>query len=90
MIAKGVARPPISRPHSIHTGIRAGSTALPLRATERTPGRSSYGPDVARVAARLGTPLMPHQALVADVTLESVDGRLAYRSVVLSIMRQSR
>jgi hypothetical protein len=45
---------------------------------------------VARVAARLGTPLMPHQALVADVTLESVDGRLAYRSVVLSIMRQSR
>jgi hypothetical protein len=49
------------------------------------------GGRVAEVARLLGTPLMPWQALVADVALE-VDpesGLLAYREVILTVPRQS-
>lgn len=41
------------------------------------------------MAAGLGTPLMPWQRLVADVALEHVGGRLAYRDVGVSVPRQA-
>jgi len=70
--------------------------AEPLYATERT-GRRVFGTDggipnpMVRIAAELGTPLMAWQEYVSDVALE-VDpdtGRLAYREVVVSVMRQN-
>ncbi len=60
-------------------------------ATPRRPDRLTYGPQVARVAAVLGKPLMPWQQQVADVALE-VDpdtGRLAYRRVHVSVPRRA-
>ncbi len=46
---------------------------------------------MAEVAARLGTPLMPWQRMVADVALEldPGTGRLAHREVGLTVPRQS-
>lgn len=63
---------------------------LPRFSTERT-SRPTYGPAVAQVGERLGTPLMPWQRLVADTALEvdPTTGRLAYRQVVLTVPRQS-
>lgn len=63
----------------------------PRIGTPRDPDCETYGPQVAEVAARLGTPFMPHQQYVMDVGLE-VDpdtGRLKYDEVVWTIMRQS-
>jgi phage terminase large subunit-like protein len=42
-----------------------------------------------KVAAALGTPLMPWQELVSRVALEHEGGQLAYRDVVVSTPRQS-
>ena len=65
-------------------------TAAPRWATRRTPGRRSFGRAVGKVAAALGTPLMPWQQLVADVALEVLDdGSWAYRTVTCSTPRQS-
>lgn len=70
--------------------------AEPLYATERT-GRPVYGADgglpnpLVRMGVELGTPLMAWQEYVSDVALE-IDpdtGRLAYREVVVSVMRQN-
>ncbi len=46
---------------------------------------------MAHAAARLGTPLMPWQRLVADIVLEvdPATGRLAYREYVITVPRQS-
>lgn len=63
----------------------------PRFATPRHPDRDTLGPQVAKVAQALGTPLMPWQQHVADVALE-IDpdtGRLAYRELVLTVPRQS-
>lgn len=62
----------------------------PLYATERTPDRPTLGPNLARIAAGLGRPLMPHQQLIADVALE-IDpdtGLPAYGEVDIIINRQ--
>ena len=70
---------------------RSSSTPFPPPrfGTLRNPRRPTYGPAVAAVAARLGTPLMPHQRHVADVALETQpDGSLAYREVVFIGPRQ--
>lgn len=67
------------------------SSAEPRWATPRTPGRPTYGPAVAGVAAQLGRPLMPWQRMVADVSGE-VDpdtGRMAYPLVVLVVPRRA-
>jgi len=59
--------------------------------TARSPERKTYGPEVAKIAAAMGTPLMPWQQLVVDVALE-VDpktGKLAYRTVIFKIPRQA-
>ena len=48
------------------------------------------GPAVARVAAALGTPLMPWQRLVADVAGEvDTAGRFVYPLVIVTVPRQS-
>lgn len=63
---------------------------LPLFATPRTPGRPTLGPSVAKIAAALGRPMLPHQRLIADVALE-IDpstGLLAYGEVDVIINRQ--
>jgi hypothetical protein len=62
----------------------------PRLATPRDPGRPTLGGRVAEVAEQLGTPLMPWQRQVADVALEvdPATGRLAYREVIVTTMRQ--
>jgi phage terminase large subunit-like protein len=57
-------------------------------ATRRT-RRATYGGKVAEVAAALGLELLPWQRQVADVALEHVQGRLAYRDITVSVPRQS-
>ena len=62
---------------------------LPRFSTRRRPERQSRGNELARVAAMLGTPLMPWQRHVADVGLELTDeGVPAYREVIVTIPRQ--
>ena len=64
-------------------------SGVPARwATKRT-RRATYGPKVAEVAEALGIELLPWQRQVADVALEHVRGRLAYRDAVVSVPRQS-
>lgn len=65
--------------------------AVPRFHTPRDPSRRSLGPKVGKLAAALGTPLMPWQQQAADVALE-VDpetGRFAYKRVVITVPRQS-
>lgn len=62
----------------------------PTWSTPRT-SRKTYGHQVAGIAEKLGTPLMPWQKHVVDVALE-IDpdtGNLAYREVRLTVPRQS-
>lgn len=73
------------RPMSPGSGL-----CLPRWATARDESRDTHGGKVGEIARVLGTPLMPWQQQVADVALE-IDpdtGRLAYRTVVLTIPRQ--
>jgi phage terminase large subunit-like protein len=66
-------------------------TCDPRWATPRTPERPTLGGAAAKIAAQLGTPLMPWQQQVADVALEvdPVTKAFAYRDVVLTVPRQS-
>jgi hypothetical protein len=63
----------------------------PRYGTPRTPGRATLGPQVAKVAEALGTPLMPHQRTLLDVALEihPDTGYLAYPEVVFVGPRQA-
>lgn len=71
------------KPHSL-------SLCEPRWATRRTPTRRTLGRQVATVAERLSTPLMPWQRQVADVGLELLpDGRPAFREVIVTVPRQS-
>lgn len=65
-------------------------TCQPRYATRRT-SRATYGPRIGEIARRLGTPLMPWQQYVADVSLEvdPLTGLLVYREVTLAVPRQS-
>lgn len=68
----------------------SSQTCLPRFATRRRPDRPSRGWQLAKIAAMLGTPLMPWQQLVADVGLELLpDGMPAYRQVVVTVPRQN-
>lgn len=60
----------------------------PRSATPRTE-RDTFGGALVDVARALGIDLMPWQRCVADVALEHVAGRLAYRQVGVSVPRQS-
>lgn len=64
---------------------------FPRWSTPRTPSRETYGPQVAAIAAALGTPFMPWQRDLVDVALE-IDpdtGLLAYREVDTTVPRQA-
>lgn len=62
---------------------------MPRYATPRSPNRQTRGTQIAKVAAALGQPLMPHQALIADVGGELLpDGKPAFREVIFTLMRQ--
>lgn len=67
------------------------SLCLPRYATPRSPDRPTLGPRVGQVAAALRKPLMWHQQQIADVALEldPQTGLLAYREVVVVMMRQN-
>ena len=64
---------------------------MPRYATARNPSRKTRGPELAAIAARLGTPLMEWQRLIADVGLEVLDDGItpAYREIVVTVPRQS-
>jgi hypothetical protein len=64
---------------------------LPRFGTPRNLDRPTYGHEVAAIAERLGTPLMPWQRHVVDVALEydPQTGELFYEEVVLTVPRQS-
>lgn len=63
----------------------------PRVGTPRDPDCDTYGDQVAEVATRLGTPLMPWQRHVMDVAYEidPATGRLRYDEVVLTVPRQA-
>lgn len=62
----------------------------PRFATPRDPTLSTFGPAVGKIAAAMGTPLMPWQQLVADVAGEVLpSGRFRHPLVVISVPRQS-
>lgn len=67
------------------------TTAAPARwATPRTAARPSYGAAIGKLAAAMGTPLMPWQRHVVDVGTElNPDGSWAYRIVVVTVQRQA-
>jgi phage terminase large subunit-like protein len=70
---------------------RYGLTCPPAYATLRDFRRPTYGGKVAKIAAALGTPLMPWQRYTVDTALE-IDpgtGLLVYRKVGLKVPRQS-
>lgn len=70
--------------------IRDTATTAPRFATERTPGRRSFGAAIAKVAAAMGKPLQPWQRQVADVATElNPDGSWAYTTVVVHVQRQA-
>jgi hypothetical protein len=67
-------------------------TSPPARwATPRRLDRQTLGGRVADIAEAIGTPLMPWQRQVVDVALEidPATGLLAYRTVLVSVPRQS-
>lgn len=68
-----------------------GLTCAPLYATLRNPDRPTYGGKVAKLAAALGTPLMPWQRYVADTSLEidPATGLFVYRKIGCTVPRQS-
>ena len=61
----------------------------PRYATVRRLSRESFGEKIELVARGLGLPLMPWQADVVGVFGERLDGRPAYRELVLTVPRQS-
>lgn len=67
------------------------SVCPPRHGTRRTEERFTFGPRVAEIAVGLELPLMPWQRYVADVALEidTTTGHLAYRTVVITVPRQS-
>lgn len=65
-------------------------TVPPRFSTPRNLDRPTLGGEVAAIAERLGTPLMPWQRLVVDVALElDEDGLFVYGEVDLTVPRQS-
>jgi hypothetical protein len=66
-------------------------TCPPRIGTLRNPAHKTYGVAVARIAAKLGQPLMPWQRYAVDVALEvdPATHELVYRDVTLVVPRQS-
>jgi phage terminase large subunit-like protein len=80
-----------SRSSSGRSLARTEVTPPPRFATPRTPSRPTLGGRVADIAEALGTPLMPWQRHVVNVALEldPATGLLVYRTVLVSVPRQS-
>lgn len=59
--------------------------------TPRSPERKTYGPEVSKIAAALGTPFMPWQNMLVNTALEvdPATGLLAYRFVIFKVPRQA-
>lgn len=74
-----------------HSMSSSATSPVPARyATARTDSRPTFGGQVAKVAAAMGTPLMPWQRQVLDVALEVLpDGSWAYRTIVCTVPRQA-
>lgn len=65
------------------------SSVQPRFATPRTPSRKTYGPAIGKSSALLGRPFMPWQQDAVDVGAEVLDdGRWAFKTVLLVVMRQ--
>jgi hypothetical protein len=65
-------------------------TAVPRHHTPRDPSRRTLGRKLGKLAAAMGTPLMPWQQSAADVALElDADGRFAYKRIVITVPRQA-
>lgn len=75
---------------TVTLGSETSTWCPPRFGTPRAPSRPTLGNEVADMATRLGTPLMPWQQHVADVALELDDtNQLVYSKVVLTVPRQS-
>ncbi|NBX13222.1 MAG: hypothetical protein EBR06_05305 [Acidimicrobiia bacterium] len=61
----------------------------PRYATPRTSDRETFGGKVELISRGLALPLMPWQQSVVDVFGEQIEGRPAYRELVLTVPRQS-
>lgn len=69
---------------------RSDLSCPPRFGTLRNPDRDTLGPEVGKIAAKLGMPLMPWQQHVVDVAYE-IDpdtGDLVYREVDITVPRQ--
>jgi hypothetical protein len=61
----------------------------PRFGTPRNPDRDTLGPEVGKIAVKLGMPLMPWQQHVADVAYEvGDDGHLFYGEIDITVPRQ--
>lgn len=91
MTTLGPSLLPISGPlQASEVASPAEGGAPPSFATPADLSLPSEGAQVAAVARRLGTPLLPWQQRVADVATERLpDGSYKYRVVVVSVPRQS-
>ena len=67
----------------------SSETSKPRYATRRRSDRDSYGERIALVGRGLGLPLMAWQEEVSHVFGERLNGRPAYRELVLTVPRQS-
>lgn len=68
----------------------SGPRDCPARfATPRTHSRKTLGTAAARIAEKLGQPLMPWQQEVLDTALEVENGQFVYREVIITVPRQS-
>lgn len=68
-----------------------GLTCIPRWGTPRNFDHPTFGGKVAKIAAKLGTPLMPWQRYVADTSLEVYpdSGLFVYRDIGCTVPRQS-
>lgn len=64
--------------------------ASPRYATPRNPDRPTWGPAVARAAAALGRPFLPHQQLLADVVgeIDPATGLPVYGQAIVVLPRR--
>lgn len=85
------------RARSTESSLSSSPADLFRFATPRTPERPTYGPVVARIAERMGKPLMPWQRCMVDVGLEvqsleagdPYPGDWAYDQVTGTVPRQA-
>jgi len=77
--------------HSLASASRPDQGCGARYFTPRSPERKTYGPEVSKISAALGTPFMPWQNMLVDTALEvdPATGLLAYRFVIFKVPRQA-